>query len=1184
MPEPQRPDRTAPTGVAGDLAAAGFVDGEEIGRGGFGVVYRCRQPALGRTVAVKVLSGELDDDSRERFLREQRAMGAVSGHPHICNILQVGTTRSGRPYIVMPYHRHNSLQESIRRAGPLDWPDVLALGAKMAGALETAHRSGTLHRDVKPANILLTEYGEPQLTDFGIARTTGGFETATGQITGSPAYTAPEVLEGRSPSVRSDVYSLGATLFCALTGHAAFERRNGEQVVAQFLRITSQPAPDLAGGDVPADVCAAIESAMAPDPDARPPSAAAFGALLQDLAVRHGLGTVEMALPAPTSGAGSPEDTRISAAPRRTGPLRSGGDVPHTLTRRPTPPVPATRFRPPVIGRVLVTRTRLIDRLRAGERRRLTLIHGPAGFGKSTLAAQWSGTLHDAGVTVAWLTVAPDDDNVAWFLAHLIEAIGRAAPHLSEELGQALEDHGRDAEAFVLTTLINRIHDAREQLVLVIDDWHRVGGTESHSALAYLLTNGCHHLQVVVTSRTTAGLPLGRMRVLDELVEIDSAALRFVESESAALLVELGGLTLTPDEVVDLCRSTEGWVAALQLASLSLRNEEHPDELIGHLAEHPAVGEFLAENVLSTLEPDLLDFLLATSVTERITGALASALAGVPDGRSRLDQVAARDLFLLRLGDSDASLPTGGGADTWYRYHHLFATYLRRRLARDHPDRVARLHRIASEWFAGHHLLSEAVDHAVRAGDPELAVTLVERDGTYLIEHSRMTTLLGLVDKLPPPTVSARPRLQLMLGWADVLLQRPGQSRRALARARAALDAAPDPALSVESDVLEGVIAAFSDHPDGIERHSLACLAHPERHSPWVVAAAANTQLFAALYRFDFPDAVRWQEWATPYHEAMSGSFATMYSYCMVGIAESEQLELESAEVWFRRALRVASEQSGARSHSARLAAALLGNLLYERNQLAEAEELLDEGFQLGGEGGIVDFMISRYVIGARIKVRRGDPRAAATRLAEGARAADALDLPRLRARIDNERIRLGFPITTRTRAPRYPTLPAVDAVTDGSAEITAQLEDATTARLLARTGTAANTARACDIAQAWVDRLAGGGRARARLQAQRLLTGCLFAAGRADESVRVLAEVAATCAPHSMVRYLIDGGTAAVTGLTALQAAAQAEAWDPTWPRVPIEFLADCLAAVEADAAGPPTDPGRETGEGAAR
>ncbi|GAA4482912.1 serine/threonine-protein kinase [Rhodococcus olei] len=1166
--DPRGSARETSHGVVDDLRAAGLVDAVEIGRGGFGVVYRCSQPALDRTVAVKVLSGDLDHDSLERFLREQRAMGAVSGHPHICNILQVGATGSGRPYIVMPFHRRNSLQELIRRDGPLDWPEVLRLGVKMAGALETAHRSGTLHRDVKPANILLTEYGEPQLTDFGIARTTGGFETATGQITGSPAYTAPEVLEGRAPSVRSDVYSLGATLFCALTGHAAFERRSGEQVVAQFLRITRQPVPDLRSNDIPADVCAALESAMAQDPGQRPASAAEFGTMLENVAFAHGLGPLEMALPeaseAPAAGhAGSVTGTWH---PDRT--RRQTGTQWRTGTRRSTtitPPAPATRFRPPVIGRALVSRARLIDRLRAGGRRRLTVIHAPAGFGKSTLAAQWSAALAADGVAVAWLTVAPDDDNVVWFLAHLVEAIRRAAPDVGEELGQILEDHGHDAEAFVLNSLINRIHTSKQRVAVVIDDWHRVTSPESLAVLDYLLDNGCHHLQIVVTSRANTGLPLSRMRVLDELIEIDSAALRFEEDESEELLVGLGGLKLTHTDVAGLCRSTEGWAAALQLASLSLRRQARPEELIEHLAEQQSVDEFLAENVLDTLEPDLLDFLLTTSITERLSGSLASALSGESHGLARLEEVAARDLFLLRL-DDESPRHTTGSVDSWFRYHHLFAKYLRRRLERDHPERVVALHRTASRWFAQRHLVSEAVDHALLAGEADAAVALVERDGLHLLEHSRMITLLGLVDKLPPAT--GRPRLQLILAWANVLLQRPAAARRALALARGALEAEPDEDLSVQADVVEGAIAAFSDRPAGIERFAEKCLARPQVHTPWVVSAAANTQMFAALYRFDFDAVARWGEWAAPYYQAMSGPFATMYGYCMVGVAASEQLELETAEDWFRRGLRVAREMSGPRSHSARLAAAMLGDLLYEQNRLDDAEQLLDEGFELGDEGGIVEFMLARYVTGARIKVCRGDPDAAAKRLVEGARTADALDIPRLRARIDNERVRLEFPVTTRTRAPRYPSLPPVDAVPDGSAEITAQLEDATTARLLARTGTAANTARACEIAQAWVDRLAATARPRARLQADRLLAACLFASGRDAEALAVLASVTARCARCGLIRYVLDGGPAVVAGLATLEAAATAGSWDPAWAVVPIEFLGELLAVAGTDAA----------------
>lgn len=243
--DPLRTQRDVAATVADELRAAGFDNAEEIGRGGFGVVYRCSQPALQRTVAVKVLTAELDEENRERFFREQRAMGQLTGHPNIVGVLQVGATDTGRPYLVMPYYPQDSLDVRVRRHGPLSGEEVLRLGVKVAGGLETAHRLGIVHRDVKPANILITDYGEPALTDFGIAHIAGGFKTATGSVTGSPAFTSPEVLRGDPPTPAADIYGLGATLFAALTGHAAFERRSGEQVVAQFLRIATQPVPDL---------------------------------------------------------------------------------------------------------------------------------------------------------------------------------------------------------------------------------------------------------------------------------------------------------------------------------------------------------------------------------------------------------------------------------------------------------------------------------------------------------------------------------------------------------------------------------------------------------------------------------------------------------------------------------------------------------------------------------------------------------------------------------------------------------------------------------------------------------------------------------------------------------------------------------------------------------------------------
>ena len=242
-------------------------------------------------------------------------MGALSGHPNIVNILQVGVTESNRPFIVMPYHAMGSLAERVRREGRIAWPEALRIGVKLCGALETAHRTDTLHRDIKPANALVNDYGEPQLSDFGTARIAGGYKTMTGFFTGTLSYTAPEVLAGNPPTVAADVYSLAATIYALIAGGPPHERKAEEDLIAHYLRITSTPVPDLRPEGIPADVCAAIEKAMSNEPDDRQQSAEEFGRELQ-LAQRHnGLTADPMALSEPAGRAGA--DGRHPSAPAR---------------------------------------------------------------------------------------------------------------------------------------------------------------------------------------------------------------------------------------------------------------------------------------------------------------------------------------------------------------------------------------------------------------------------------------------------------------------------------------------------------------------------------------------------------------------------------------------------------------------------------------------------------------------------------------------------------------------------------------------------------------------------------------------------------------------------------------------------------------------------------------------------
>ncbi|HSS23018.1 MAG TPA: protein kinase, partial [Mycobacterium sp.] len=977
-------------------------------------------------------------------------------------------------------------------------------GVKLAGALEAAHRAGILHRDVKPGNILLSEYGEPELTDFGIARIAGGFQTATGVITGSPAFTAPEVLEGKPPTPASDVYSLSATLFCAMTGHAAFERRSGEKMVAQFLRITSQPIPDLREQGLPADVAEVIERAMARDPAERPASAAEFGEELRGVQRSSGVAVDEMA---------SPVELGVE---RRTSPV-TASQVRRDTTATPTPPTPATKYRPPVPTRSLVARDRLIDVLRAGGRRRFVLIHAPSGFGKSTLAVQWREELSRDGVAVGWLTIDDDDNNVVWFLAHLLELIRRVRPALAASLGQALDEHGDDAARYVLTTFIDEIHDKDDRMALIIDDWHRVSDPQTTAALGFLLEHGCHHLQIIVTTWSRAGLPVSKLRIRDELVEIDSDSLRFDVEEARVLLNDVDGLQLSEGDVQALTTSTDGWVAALQLAALCLRGGGDAAGLVSRLScATEMIGEFLAENVLDTLEPELTEFLLATSITERTCGGLASALAQVPRGQAMLENTELRGLFLQRIDDDP----------NWFRYHHLFAEFLRRQLERDRPDWVEQLHRTASAWFAEHGYLNEAVDHALASGDATRAVDLVEEDETNLLEQSNMTTLLGIVKKLPPQLVVSRARLQLTIAWANILLQRPAPTNAALNRFEAAIDhadlsGAMRADLRAEADVVRGVAEMFADRMDAVDDLVAVALSKPDTFHPRVAGVARNVAALAAIYRFEFDVAHRLLESAAPYHE-MLGPFATVYARCFGGIAARYQLDIPAALKQFREAYEIGAGV-GPHSHAARLAGALLGELLYETGELAEAMRLLDESYQLGSEGGGVDYLIARYVVGARIKAAHGDHSCAVERLADGAKAAEQLRLPRLAAAINNERIRLGIEIepTVAARLRVTRTIPH----NDGIAIITAELDENSAIRLLSASDSADDREQACRRA---ADLLAGiddERRPLAALTAQLLLVETLMATGRTDDANVVLPGVAARCEQLGLSRLLVDAG-----------------------------------------------------------
>ena len=356
-------------------------------------------------------------------------------------------------------------------------------------------------------------------------------------------------------------------------------------------------------------------------------------------------------------------------------------------------PLLATKLYAPRWRRGLVSRPRLVARLDQGLTRRLTLVSAPAGFGKTTLLAEWLSAPSSGGRPAAWVSLDPSDNDPARFWAYVIVALqsvrdGAGAAALS--LLHAPQPPPIEA---VLTSLINELVAIDDDVVLVLDDYHAIEAQPIQVATAFLLDHLPPQVHLVIAGRADPPLPLARLRARGELTELRAADLRFTPDEAAAFLTEAMGLALSPTDIATLDGRTEGWIAGLQLAALSMQGHQDVGGFIHAFAgDHRYVVDYLVDEVLRRQPDPVRHFLLQTAILDRFTGSLCDAVTGQVDGATRLEALELGNLFVVPLDDRRR----------WYRYHHLFADVLRAHLAAEQPEQVAVLHRRASAWHERH--------------------------------------------------------------------------------------------------------------------------------------------------------------------------------------------------------------------------------------------------------------------------------------------------------------------------------------------------------------------------------------------------------------------------------------------------------------------------------------------------
>lgn len=678
-----------------------------------------------------------------------------------------------------------------------------------------------------------------------------------------------------------------------------------------------------------------------------------------------------------------------------------------------------TKLSPPRQSRKAVHREEQMQLLALGLRRALTIVKAPAGFGKTTLLTAWRERLIEEGRRVAWLTLDSDDNDTTQFLSYLAQSLAEGFGIEAQEFGF---DGQLSAAKIAATSLINGIDAIAEDITLILEEYDRITDQPVHDILAFLLLHAPSNLHLVLSTRSEPPLPFAYLRASDQLVEIDAENLRFGIEESRSFLADNCPVKLTARQTRTLHDATEGWVTGLQIAAFGLRGRSNPDELIARFSgSFRTVTEYLGQNVLPSLSPEAVAFLLRTSILRNLSGSLCEHVSGISGGQRTLEWLAAQNMFLKALDDEGE----------WYRYHPLFADFLRVQLERQGSDDVRRLHARAAEWLSKHQMWAEAVQHALAADRLDLATDWVERCAMKQIEDSNVGSVLTWIRKLPQDAIRQRLRLHIAFAWALTLTNQAEEAQLVFS--------------DIEQRIADGEHVVTDEIRWGLEtlRATITILikddtatalalamqcrkAQPAR-SEWLDDKLWTRQIIRNILTLGYEkagnlDLARAAQADMSDHlpgDFSRSLFAVCYGYCLLGACDIKEGLLGNGAKQFRKTLAIAEERVGRRSAAASLAASYLAEIHYEWDELEEVEELLADRIDVIDEACILDSVKHAHLALARMYIVRADFDAAHGMLDRAEILAKQRAWPRLAAACTTERSRLWLLQGNRVEAER---------------------------------------------------------------------------------------------------------------------------------------------------------------------